>query len=320
MKILVAGGAGYVGSVLVPMLQARGHDVTVADACWFGNHLPANTPLVQRDLFALDEKSLAGYEQVIFLAGLSNDPMAEYDPALNFVQNAALPAYLAYCARRAGVWRFVYGSSCSIYGHADERDHVEGDPSNCAFPYGVSKLQGEQGALQQANGEFSVIALRQGTVNGHSPRMRFDLIVNTMFRAAVLEGRITVSHPGIWRPIIDVRDTSGAFINAVDAPAEVTGIFNVALGNFTVAQVAEAVAMETALLTGRQIDIDTQYNPDLRNYRVDTGRARQMLGFAPQYGVVDMVRSLHAHLEDYGDLNDDNYYNIRVFRKMHPGR
>ena len=117
MKILVAGGAGYVGSALVPKLLERGYDVTVVDLLWFGNNLPSEVPVVCKDLMEIRPDELKGVDQVIFLGGLSNDPMAEYSPGKNFVSNAAAPAYLAYAAKQAGVRRFIYAGSCSVYGY-----------------------------------------------------------------------------------------------------------------------------------------------------------------------------------------------------------
>ena len=241
MKILLAGGAGYIGSVLGPMLYEHGYDVAVHDLLWFGNRLPAEVPVTQGDLFNLSDEDMRGYEQVIFLAGLSNDPMAEFSPAKNFIQNAALPSYLAFRAKQAGVRRFVYASSCSVYGYTMHRLYDEEAPVTCAYPYGISKLCGENGVLQLGDESFSTIALRQGTVNGHSPRMRFDLIVNTMFKTALQEGVIRVNNPSIWRPLIDVRDTASAFLRAVQADYSVQGVYNVAYDNFTVGQVADLV-------------------------------------------------------------------------------
>ena len=171
MRILVAGGAGYIGSRLVPSLVEHGYRVDVIDALWFGNHLPPEVNVVRRDLFECRPSDFEGYDQVIFLAGVSNDPMADYDPAQNFIQNAALPAYLAFTTKKAGVSRFIYASSCSIYGYTQDRLYDEDDPVTCSYPYGISKLQGERAVLQPAPG-FSVIALRQGTVCGWSARMR----------------------------------------------------------------------------------------------------------------------------------------------------
>src|SRR5262249_49751817 len=144
------------------------------------------------------------------LAGLSNDPMAEYSPWQNFIDNAASPAYLAYTAKRAGVRRFIFGSSCSVYGHAVNKLYDEESPAACSYPYGISKLQGEVGCLQLADDSFSVIALRKGTVCGYSPRMRLDLVINTMFKCALQDGAVVVNNPSIWRPILTIQDATAA--------------------------------------------------------------------------------------------------------------
>jgi len=180
MKILVVGGAGYVGSVLIPKLLDRGYGVGVVDLFWFGNYLPKEAKVIEKDVFHLKESDLKDYDQVIFLAGLSNDPMAECAPAMNFIFNNAAPTYLAYIAKKAGVKRFIYASSCSIYGYRVNElcDEDSGTMKTCSFPYGISKFQGEQGCLQMVGDTFSVICLRKGTISGYSPRMRLDLIVN----------------------------------------------------------------------------------------------------------------------------------------------
>lgn len=316
MKILVAGGAGYIGSVLVPLLQDHGYEVDVIDSLWFGNQLPEGTKVTQQDLFSLGKGALSEYDQVIFLAGLSNDPMAEFNPALNFIQNGALPSYLAWRAKQDGVRRFVYASSCSVYGYTVNELYDENSPVTCGYPYGISKLEGERGVLQLQDENFSTIALRQGTINGYSPRMRFDLIVNTMFKAAMIDGQITVNNPAIWRPLLDVRDTSSAFLRAVQADYSISGAFNVAFDNYTVGQVADLVRDEVIRLTGKKVKVNILDKQDFRNYKVTCDKARTYLGFKPKYDVPDMIDSIHQHIEDYGDFSNPNYYNIQVFKSL----
>jgi nucleoside-diphosphate-sugar epimerase len=316
MRILVAGGAGFIGSVLVPLLQEHGYDVGVVDLMWFGNHLPEGTNIAERDLLELHEEDLSGYEQVIFLAGLANDPMAAYSPARNFVENGALPSYLAFIAKNAGVRRFVYASSCSIYGYTVNELYDEESPTTCAYPYGISKLQGERGVFQLQDENFSTIALRQGTVCGHSPRARFDLIVNTMFKSAIVDGCVTVNNPSIWRPILDVRDTSAAFLRAVQADYSISGVFNVAYDNFTVGQIADMVKDEIEELLGRKIGIVMDNIQDFRNYKVTCERARTYLGFLPKHSISNIVKDLYHHLDAYGDFSDDSFYNIKTFKKL----
>src|ERR1700686_3769730 len=198
MKILIAGGAGYIGNVLIPKLLDRGYKVDVVDLFWFGNHLPKQVGILHKDIFDLSVEDLQPYEQVIFLAGLSNDPMAEFSPSKNFIFNAAAPAYLAYTAKQAKVRRYVYASSCSVYGYTENELFDETRPVASSYPYGISKLQGEQAVMNLVDDNFSVISLRKGTVSGYSPRMRLDLIVNTMFKNGVRNREITVNNPSIW--------------------------------------------------------------------------------------------------------------------------
>lgn len=316
MRILAAGGAGFIGSVLVPLLSDHGYEVDVADQLWFGNHLPPEVKVTQRDLFDMMEEDFQGYDQVIFLAGLSNDPMAEFSPAMNFIHNGALPSYLAYTARKAGVRRFIYASSCSVYGYTVNELYDEDCPVTCAYPYGISKLQGERGVIQLQNDQFSTIALRQGTICGYSPRMRFDLIVNTMYKAAMSDGQITINNPSIWRPILDVRDTAMAFLRAVQADLSISGVFNVACGNFTVGQIGDMVKDAVEELTGQKIKIQIKNLQDFRNYKVTCERARMVLGFLPKYSVEDIIAQLHHHRAEYGDFSSEAFYNIATFRKQ----
>ena len=244
VKILAVGGAGYVGSSLVPALVERGYEVDVIDLKWFGVHLPEGVSVVDSDVLRCHVEDVAGYEQVIFLAGLSNDPMAEFDPAMNFVANAAVPSYLAYLAKMAGVRRMIYASSCSVYGYTVNQLYDETAPVASSYPYGISKLQGEQGVLQMGDDEFSVIALRKGTICGYSPRMRFDLIVNTMYKACIQDGKIVVNNASLWRPILDMRDAVAAYLRAIQADYSVSGVFNIASDNYTVGQVGDMVKDE----------------------------------------------------------------------------
>lgn len=316
MKILLAGGAGYIGSALAPVLIEHGYEVEVIDLLWFGNHLPPEARLIKKDLFDCKKEDFMGYEQVVFLAGLSNDPMAEFSPAKNFIYNAALPSYLAFKAKKAGVRRFIYASSCSVYGYTVNELYDENSPVTCGYPYGISKLQGERGVHQMQDENFSVISLRQGTVCGHSPRMRMDLIVNTMFKTAMTEGSITVNNPSIWRPIYHIEDAINAFLRSIQANHAISGVFNVCSDNYTVGQTADMVKEEIEKLTGKKIRLIMKNIQDFRNYKVSVQKARTELGFQPRFTVKDIVLDLYEHRNSYGDLNRDDYYNIRVFQKL----
>lgn len=319
MRILVAGGAGYIGSALVPALVEHGYEVEVIDLMWFGNHLPKEIKVAQKNIFDCTEDQLRGYDQVVFLAGLSNDPMAEFDPSKNFVYNAALPSYLAFTAKKAGVKRFIYASSCSVYGYTVNELYDEESPVTCGYPYGISKLQGERGVLQLQDDNFSVIALRKGTISGYSPRMRMDLIVNTMFKFAMTDKHITVNNPSIWRPIVDIHDAIIAYLRAIQADYSLSGVFNIASDNYTVGQVGDIVKYEVEKLTGEPIQIALKNISDFRNYKVKIEKAKTYLGFQPQHDIKSIIADLFAHRETYQDYNQDQFYNIRVFQNLSKG-
>ena len=320
MKILVAGGAGYVGSVLVPKLMDRGYKVDVVDLLWFGNYLPDGVEVTKRDLMSLEEKDFNEYDQVIFIAGLSNDPMAEYSPSWNFTDNAALPAYLSYVSKRAGVKRFIYGCSCSVYGYSANELCDETDLATSSCPYGISKLQGEFACLSLQNENYSVISLRKGTISGYSPRMRLDLIVNTMFKTAVTEKMVTVNNPSIWRPIVDIRDVASAYIRAVEADYRISGIFNIAYGNFTVGEVADYVRAGVGKHLGINARLNIKHMEDFRNYKVSIEKARNVLSFNPRFNIEDIVINLVDNMEYFKDIENPNYYNIEVFKQVYKER
>lgn len=316
MRILVAGGAGYIGSVLVPELMGGGQQVVVADNCWFGNHLPATVPLLKRDIFDLKETDLEGFDQVIFLAGVSNDPMAEFSPKQNFIQNSALPAYLCYISKKAGVRRFIYAGSCSVYGNTANKLFNERSPAISVYPYGISKMQGEQAVLQMQDPHFSVICFRQGTVCGYSPRMRFDLVINTMVKMAVDEGRIVLNNPAIWRPILGIRDATAGYLKAVHAAPNLNGVFNLASANYSLRQLGDIVKKAIESKLDRKVELEVKHLFDLRNYRVSINKARKLLGFAPVQKAPAIVDELIANLFRISDFETPEYYNIRIFRSL----
>ena len=316
MRLLLAGGAGYIGSVLAPKLVARGYQVDVVDLLWFGNALPETVRVTTRDVLAIQPADVHGYDQVVFLAGLSNDPMAEFSPGMNFMQNAAAPAFLAYLAKKAGVRRFIYASSCSVYGYSVDELCDENGATASQYPYGISKLQGELGVRHLQDDSFSVIALRMGTVCGHSPRMRFDLVVNTMFKTAVTENRITVTNPSIWRPILGIQDAADAYVRAIEADSQISGVFNVASGNFTLGEIADYVDSTLRSELNLEAQLDIRHVEDVRNYKVDFSKAERVLGFRPAQDISRIVGELINHRLEYGDMADHKYSNIAVFKSI----
>ncbi len=319
MKVLVVGGAGYLGSVLIPRLLDRGYKVDVVDLFWFGNHLPRQVGILNQDLFQLTVEDLEAYDQVVFLAGLSNDPMAEYSPSKNFIFNAAAPAYLAYMAKLAKVKRYVYASSCSVYGYTENELYDETRSVGSTYPYGISKLQGEQAALQLVDDDFSVISLRKGTISGYSPRMRLDLIINTMFKTALRDNTITINNPSIWRPILSVEDAATAYIRAIEANYKISGIFNVASGNYTVGEIGDLVKNAVEERLGKRINLCIKHIQDFRNYKVSIETAKNVLSFHPAGDVKSIVMNLIDNMEKFQDWDNPLYSNIQAFKSLESG-
>jgi nucleoside-diphosphate-sugar epimerase len=319
VKLLIAGGAGYVGSALIPKLLDRGYKVDVVDLFWFGNHLPRQVGILNKDIFHLTEEDLEPYDQVVFLAGLSNDPMAEFSPSKNFIFNAAAPSYLAYAAKKAKVKRYIYASSCSVYGYTENELYDETRPVSSSYPYGISKLQGEQAALQLADDDFSVIALRKGTISGYSPRMRLDLIINTMFKYAMKDHTITINNPSIWRPILSIQDAATAYIRAIEAGQQISGIFNIASGNYTVGEVGDLVKAAIEERLGISVHLIIKHIQDFRNYKVSTEKAKNTLSFHPADSLKDIVSDLIDNMHKFQDWDDPQFSNIGTFKAIENG-
>ena len=316
MRLLIAGGAGYLGSTLIPKLLARGYKVDVVDLFWFGNHLPRQAGILNKDIFQLTVDDLELYDQVVFLAGLSNDPMAEYSPSKNFIFNAAAPAYLAYIAKMAKVKRYIYASSCSVYGYTENELYDETRAVSSSYPYGISKLQGEQAVMQLAGENFSVISLRKGTISGYSPRMRLDLIVNTMFKTAIRDHTITVNNPSIWRPILSIEDAATAYIRAVEASHKISGIFNLASGNYTVGEVGDLIKSAIEERLNLRVNLCIKHIEDFRNYKVSTEKAANVLSFHPSGSVKSIVDNLIDNMSKFQDWDNPAYANIQCFKQI----
>ena len=283
MKIAVIGGAGYIGSKLVPHLVEQGHDVTVYDLLWFEeNTLPVSVHKI--DALQLTEVDFEGIDAVIFLGGLSSDPMAAFAPHLNYVSNASAVAHTAYVAKQAGVKRYIYASSCSVYGFAPDKDYTEEDKPKAEYPYGVSKLQGETALFQLADDNFTVVSLRKGTVSGTAPMMRWDLLVNTMYTNAKKLHKITVRNAGLWRPVLDIDDAVQAYTLALENGS---GIYNIASFNTTILDVAKKVAEWVP-----EADIEVLDETEMRNYRADWSKAERELGYKPKGSLESILNQL----------------------------
>lgn len=318
--ILVTGGGGYLGSVLSTKLVDRGYDVRILDRFYWGleplQHLLGRVELISGDVRTMDGAILQGVDGVVHLAGLSNDPTAEYNPDANWQMNAVATERLADLCLKYGVQRITYGSSCSIYDGLDGDDPFdETAPVNPRGAYSTSKFAGEQVLLDRVGRNLEPVVLRQGTVFGPSPRMRFDLVVNTFVKDALTRGKLFLHGGGwMWRPLVEVSDVAEAHISCLEANAEaVSGeIFNVVLGNYRVRQLAMLVA-GSLKLRGVDIALESVPAPPLvRNYRCTNYKLREHIGFEPRVTILESIENI-LDLIDSGKLRNlqhPRYYNI----------
>ena len=315
MKILIAGGGGFIGSALIPFLLKKGIECDVVDLFWYGNFLPKSVRWKKKNLFHLTADDLTGYKQIICLAGISSDPMAEFSPAANFIYNSALPVYLAYQARLAKVKRFIFASSCSVY-HNTKRFATERFIPITKSAYGLSKLQAESGLLQLIDINFSIIILRLGTVSGISPRMRFDLAVNTMFATSMVQSRIRINDPNAWRPIVHINDACDAFYKSIIANEKINGIFNIASFNMSVGRLGLQVKKYLEKMAKKKISLVTRNREEVRNYRVSLQKAKKVLRFNPRYSLEDIVSDLYSNRLQFQNFSNEDYQNLKIFKKI----
>lgn len=329
-KILVIGGAGYVGSVLVDELLKRGYAVKVFDRLVFGDgglrDVRDRVEVVVGDMRAMDFAVFEGVAAVVNLGGLSNDPTAEFNPDANYEMNTIATEVSAKQAKQAGVQRYIFASSCSIYdqGVEDPEADLILDESSEVSPraaYSSSKFEGEQRLLPMADQQFCPVVLRKGTVYGWSPRMRFDLVVNTFVKDALTRGRITIHYGGeMWRPLVDVRDAARAYIACIEADADkVRGqIFNVMYRNMRISELALRVR-QGLTEHGLEVEIDADYGyTGVRNYRVSARKISQVLDFRPVVTIEESVASAFEKLRALprGQFEDPRYYNIRWLKLL----
>jgi nucleoside-diphosphate-sugar epimerase len=324
--ILVAGGAGYIGSVLVPRLLRRGYRVRVLDRLYFGDDSLASVAddidLVVADVRDIPDSAFDGVDGVINLSGLSNDPTAEFNPEANWQMNALATETLGRACVSRGIERYVFASSCSLYDGMPPGMHAEDAAVRPRAAYATSKRYGEERLVELADEGLCPVVLRNGTVYGHSPRMRFDLVVNTFVKDALLSGTLKLHGGGwMWRPLVDIRDCADAMIAAYEAPAEkVRGeIFNVVHSNYQIRELAMIVA-GSVQLTGRSVKLEEVGELTLtRNYECANAKLSTTLGFIPRRSVLEAVTDLLEHLdpEDRVSLTDPRAYNIRWLELLH---
>ena len=282
MNILVTGHKGYIGTVLTTMLMAKGHIVVGLDSdlykqCTFGEPL-LDVTTITKDIRDIQLADLHGFNAIIHLAALSNDPLGNLNPQLTYEINHLASVRLAELARAAGVPRFLFSSSCSTYGAAGDKMLTEEAAFNPVTTYGHSKVLVEQDVAKLADDYFSPTFLRNGTAYGVSPRLRFDIVLNNLVAWAYTTGKVYIKSDGSpWRPIVHIEDISRAFLTLVEAPKELihNQAFNVGTNseNYRVRDLAEIVR-ET--VPGCQIEYAKEAEPDIRNYRVNFDKLRTM--------------------------------------------
>ncbi|MEZ4592546.1 MAG: SDR family oxidoreductase [Chloroflexota bacterium] len=312
MKLLLTGHKGYIGPIMVPMLLAEGHEVVGIDSdifaeCAFGDP-PVEIPEIKKDMRDVELADLQGFDAVLHLAGLSNDPIGNLNPDLTYEINHQASVRLAELAKEAGCSRFLFSSSCSTYGAAGDDALTEEASFNPVTPYGHSKVLVEQDLAKLADDNFSPTYLRNATAYGHSPRPRFDLVVNNLVAYALTIGLVYMKSDGTpWRPLVHAEDICRAFIAVLNAPREVVHneAFNVGRNeeNYRIRELAEIVQ---AYIPDTRIEYAEDAGPDKRTYRVNFDKiARVLPEFQPQWTVEKGVAQLYAEFQKVGLKRED---------------
>jgi nucleoside-diphosphate-sugar epimerase len=313
MRVLVTGHKGYIGTILVPMLLAAGHETVGFDSdlyerSTFGEGI-AKIPEIRKDIRDVEKSDLEGFDAVLHLAGLSNDPLGNLNPNLTYEINHQASVRIAELAKQAGVSRYIFSSSCSNYGAGGEDLLNEESAFNPVTPYGESKVKVEQDVSKLADDNFSPTFLRNSTAYGVSPRLRFDLVLNNLVAWAFTTGKVFIKSDGTpWRPIVHIEDISRAFVAVLEAPREAihNEAFNVGRNedNYRIRELADIVK-ET--VSNCQIEYAEDAGPDKRCYRVDCSKILRVVpAFKPQWNarkgaqeLLDAYQKIGLTLEEF---------------------
>jgi nucleoside-diphosphate-sugar epimerase len=328
-KVLVTGGGGYIGTILAEKLLDRGYAVKLLDTFYWGmeplKNIKDKVEIVQADIRDVDKSVLKDVTAVIHQAGLSNDPMAEFNPKANYEINTNATKKLAEMCKENGVRRFTFASSGSIYDIGLLAEDVLQNEEAKVHPkaaYSVSKYKAERELLKLADANFEPVIMRQGTVYGFSPRMRYDLVVNTMLKTALLYNKLIVFCGGEqWRPLIDISDVAEAHIIAIEADSkDVAGqIFNLVYKNYRVLELAHWVQKALRELKGMNPEIEVDYSPRKdRSYRISGEKIKKVLNWEPKVSVEESLKNMIKKIDEYGytDYMHPKYYNIEWMKLM----
>jgi nucleoside-diphosphate-sugar epimerase len=327
VKILVAGDRGYIGAVLVPFLRAAGHQVDGLDSglyegCDLGGG-PGAVEKAARDTRAVHPRELEGYDAVVCLAALSNDPLGQLNPASTFSINLHGTVHLARAAKKAAVPRFVFASSCSLYGAAGSTAVAEDAPMRPVTPYGETKALAEEQLSSLADDEFSPTYLRNATAYGASPRLRLDIVLNNLTGTAVTTGRVKLESDGTpWRPLVHVEDISRTCAAVLEAPRELVHdeSFNVGRSedNVRIADIAELVAHG---VPGSSVELARDAGPDRRSYQVDFAKlsdtfAGLQLAWTVPAGVDELVAAYREHGLTLEEFQSSRFTRLRRINEL----